>query len=87
VPAPRLQSRPRADGRRKIYWGQQRRTLEAPCFDRHRLKPGDGIRGPALIIEAQTTTLVGPEFSAIVDRIGNIVINSVKKGGGKTNGE
>jgi N-methylhydantoinase A len=87
VPAPRLQSRPRADGRRKIYWGQQRRTLEAPCFDRHRLKPGDGIRGPALIIEAQTTTLVGPEFSAIVDRVGNIVINSVKKGGGKTNGE
>ena len=86
VPMSRRKRQPRPGARRKIYWGQQREILEVPCFRRERLKSGDFIRGPALIIEAQTTTLVGPEYNALIDRVGNIVMHLTKKTGDRTNG-
>ena len=42
------------------------------------------MSGPALIIEAQTTTLLTPEFDAVVDRAGNLVLAARKTGGGNT---
>jgi N-methylhydantoinase A len=65
-----------ASGTRKIYWGQSRKTLSAPCYRRESLEAGDFIAGPALIIESQTTTLVGPGFDAVLDRAGNIVLTA-----------
>ncbi|WP_120499509.1 hydantoinase/oxoprolinase family protein [Roseovarius sp. EL26] len=44
------------------------------------LQPGDHIRGPALITEPQTTTLVSADFSAHVDAIGNLVLVKDQKG-------
>ena len=61
---------------RRIYWGQQRKSLEVPCYRREALAAGDFIAGPALIIESQTTTLVSPAFDALVDRVGNLVLTS-----------
>ncbi len=84
VPAPRKLKSPRAAARRMIYWGQKRKKLELPCFRREQLQAGDAINGPALIIEAQTTTLVSPEFNAIIDRAGNIILDAAKSRGGKT---
>jgi N-methylhydantoinase A len=76
VAAPRRARNARAEGNRKIYWGQLRKLLDVPCYRRESLKPGDFIAGPALIIEKQTTTLVSPGFDAAFDRIGNIVLTS-----------
>ena len=70
---------PRPASKRKIYWGQQRKTLEIPCHRRESLRAGDFIAGPALIIENQTTTLVSPNFNALVDSIGNLVLTAGKK--------
>jgi N-methylhydantoinase A len=62
--------------KRRIYWGQQRRSLEFACYHRADLRTGDYITGPALIVEAQTTTLVSPLFNAIIDRVGNIILTA-----------
>ena len=78
IPAPRRIRKPTPKGFRKIYWGQSRRRLEVPFFERGNLSRGDHIDGPALIVETQTTTLVGPSFDATIDAIGNIVMRRKK---------
>jgi len=44
---------------------------DADIHDRERLRPGDHLNGPALVIEPQTTTFVSADFSARVDGGGN----------------
>jgi len=68
----------KAQDQRKIYWGQLRKALSVPCYQRETLRAGDFIDGPALIVEAQTTTLVSPEFNAVIDKAGNIVMTAHK---------
>ena len=46
----------------------------AAFFYRDTLTPGDHIHGPALITEAQTTTLVSEDYSAHVDNMGNLIL-------------
>lgn len=70
----------RPTAKRKIYWGQLRKSLEFHCYQRDNLQAGDYINGPALIIEAQTTTLVSPFFNAIIDKVGNIILNATRQG-------
>lgn len=72
----RRRHKPDTCNNRRIYWGQLRKTLDVPCYQREDLKSGDFIPGPALIIESQTTTLVSPAFDATLDRVGNIVLTS-----------
>ena len=48
--------------------------VEAGVYHRHELNPGDGVDGPALIIEPQTTTLVSQDFSAVIDAAYNIIL-------------
>ena len=47
---------------------------QAACIPRGSLKPGARIPGPALITEAQTTTLVSADFSACADAMGNLIL-------------
>ena len=51
-------------------------SIQASVFHRHKLKPGDSISGPALIIEPQTTTLVSKDFNASIDTALNIIMTS-----------
>jgi N-methylhydantoinase A len=44
-------------------------------YDRAKLRAGDCIKGPAIVIEMDATTLIHPGFDAEVDRFGNILIN------------
>ena len=45
-------------------------VAEWPVYDRAQLRPGARIRGPAIIAEDETSTLVGPGWRAGVDRLG-----------------
>ncbi|WP_264214222.1 hydantoinase/oxoprolinase family protein [Leisingera thetidis] len=54
---------------------------QAAFVARADLQPGDHVRGPALIHEPQTTTLVSADFSAHLDAIGNLVLIQDQKGG------
>jgi N-methylhydantoinase A len=48
----------------------------APCavYDRHRLLPGVTLRGPAVVEERESTTVVGPDAQVTPDAHGNLVI-------------
>ena len=54
-------------------------TKLAGVFDRADLRSGDQIIGPALIVEAQTTSLVSADFSAFIDLGGNIWMTQIQE--------
>lgn len=56
------------------------REQPAVIYDRARLRQGDVVPGPAIITEMDSTTLVESGCVAVVDRVGNILINPVKEG-------
>ncbi len=51
------------------------RSQAAVIYDRARLRAGDTIPGPAIIIEMDATTLIESNHVATVDAVGNILIN------------
>lgn len=50
------------------------RDQDAAIYDRARLRTGDRIEGPAIVMEMDSTTLVLPGHVGTVDRVGNILI-------------
>ena len=44
-------------------------------YDRSKLRAGDKITGPAIVIEMDSTTLIEADCIATVDAVGNILIN------------
>ena len=48
--------------------------VDAAKVDCSTLAPGDRLRGPALIAEPQTTTLVSADFVCAVDALHNLVL-------------
>ncbi len=63
-----------ATDHRELFIGKTGARIRAGVFGRGRLRPGDAVRGPALIVEPQTTTFVSAPFIARVDTAGNIVM-------------
>jgi len=64
----------RIKGERQVFFPE---TGYAPCpvYNRYALKPGDGFRGPAVVEERESTTIVGPDSTVHVDRFLNLVID------------
>jgi len=60
----------------KVYIDGKMR--KAGIYDRDKLKAGNKIQGPAIIIEMDSTALVHSGCEAKVDPYGNIIINPVK---------
>ncbi|PWS35595.1 methylhydantoinase [Falsiroseomonas bella] len=60
-------------GTRDVWFPQ---TGMAPCavYDRYRLAPGVMLRGPAVVEERESTTVIGPDASFTLDAQGNLVI-------------
>ncbi|MBX9845274.1 MAG: hypothetical protein K2Z80_26030, partial [Xanthobacteraceae bacterium] len=46
--------------------------VRVPVYDRSALAAGQAIKGPAIIEERETTTVIPPDWTATVDRIGCI---------------
>ena len=46
----------------------------ASLYDRAKLKQGNVIKGPAIVLEMDSTTVVLPGHSGRVDKFGNILI-------------
>jgi N-methylhydantoinase A len=49
--------------------------LATPLYDRERLDPGARLRGPAVVVEYSSTTVVPPDFVLNVDRFRNLVLS------------
>ena len=74
VPASSPRPAPEPRGRRAVFDATTAGFVEAPIYDREALEPGCTISGPALITEAQTTTVVSSAFDASIDALGYIVL-------------
>jgi N-methylhydantoinase A len=48
--------------------------LKTPTYDRLKLKLDAQLKGPAIIEEVNSTTVIPPGASAVVDKYGNIII-------------
>jgi len=58
---------------KSIYY--ENRQLNAAVYDRSRLNAGDRFRGPAVIVEYTSTTLLPPESCAYVDQYANLLVD------------
>jgi N-methylhydantoinase A/oxoprolinase/acetone carboxylase beta subunit len=58
--------------RQPIFYG--RKAHEGAVVDRSRLRPGNELRGPALVIDPESTTFLPPGYAARVDGYANLVV-------------
>jgi N-methylhydantoinase A len=55
-----------------VLFGGRREVT--PIYDRSRLLAGNRLPGPAIVTEYSATTLIPPDWTASVDRIGNLIL-------------
>jgi N-methylhydantoinase A len=65
---------------REAYFEEIGKYTDVPVFERNSLNPGHQIQGPAIIEQADSTTVVCPGQSAEVDKYGYIIITTVTGG-------
>jgi len=63
---------PEPSGRRALFDPGTGETIEVEVYRRADLRPGAQIKGPALIVEDETSTVVSPAFDASIDGYGYI---------------
>ncbi len=66
---------PAPTGQRLLFDPILTDQVTVPVYRRADLKPGARVEGPALIAEAQTTTVVSSSFDATTDEVGTIVMS------------
>ena len=71
APQPASQDAPAPLGRRRVHFGAWRDT---PIYHRDDLLPGHRFEGPAVVEQADTTTLIEPGMQVRVDPAGNLLV-------------
>jgi N-methylhydantoinase A len=61
-------------GHRRIVTAEAPGGVQATVLDRAAMPPGFRLAGPAIVEQDDTTTLVEPGWSGIVDDAGNLVL-------------
>ncbi len=69
---------PRPRSKRVIYDPALSKQVAAPVYWRFDMKPGSSIKGPAIIAEDETSTIVGANFKASVNSLGYIVLERTR---------
>jgi N-methylhydantoinase A len=59
--------------------GHGPQELSTDVYERSALRPGALLRGPAIIEQPDTTTLVEPGFRAVIDQAGNLIISATEE--------
>jgi N-methylhydantoinase A len=62
---------PALKGKRKAYFREAKGFLETPVYDGAKLKPGNKIKGPAIIEEPTTTILIPPQSNITTTKYKN----------------
>jgi N-methylhydantoinase A len=60
---------------RNVYFPETRGFTPCKVYDRYALKAGDKIAGPAIVEERESTVVIPPDSTALVDEEGNIVVD------------
>ena len=74
---PPRKPRPDALLRRKPVWFETE-ELDTAIYERTKLAPGTEFRGPAVVVEYSSTTVVPPDFRCRVDREGNLILTELE---------
>lgn len=61
---------------RRMVFAEHPEGVAASAYDRVQLSPGEPVRGPAVIEEDYSTTVICPGQDAVVDELGNILIRT-----------
>lgn len=61
--------------RRAAFFPDGSGFREVPVYDHRALRPGDLLKGPALIEASESTTVIGPHQSAAMDSDANLIVN------------
>jgi N-methylhydantoinase A len=77
IPDPPAAAAPTPSGMRRIMDPGARELVDASIYDRASLAPGARIIGPAVIVEAETSTLVPEGFRAGPNAAGHILIERI----------
>ena len=62
-------------GARSVYFAERGGYIECPIYDRYGLRAGDGIDGPAVVEEVDSTVVVHPGYRSVVDEYGNLFLS------------
>ena len=62
---------------RSVYFAESDGYVECPIYDRYRSGPGCVLTGPAIVEEADSTTVIHPGYRAQVDRFGNLILTRI----------
>jgi N-methylhydantoinase A len=62
-------------GERQVYFGPETGFVNARVYDRYHLVSGSSFKGPAIVEERESTTIVPPNASARIDAALNLVID------------
>jgi N-methylhydantoinase A len=71
------QSQPAPHARRRLFDAGSRDFTEAAVFNREELPRGACVRGPAVIAERETSTILGRGFEAVVQADGCLLVNRI----------
>jgi N-methylhydantoinase A len=69
-----------SDQQRAIYDPVARATVSAAVIERSSLSPGDAVMGAAIIVESQTTTVLGSHHRAVVQSDDSLLITRIAEG-------
>ena len=79
--APARKAGPRPIGARAVFDGRGGGRSEVPLYARADFTPGAALPGPAIIVEAGTSTFVSEAFNVMLDGGGALVLERKSAGG------
>ena len=62
---------------RPVYFAETDGPVDCPIYDRYKLASEHEITGPAIIEEADSTTVIHPGYRALVDEYGNLFLSPI----------
>lgn len=67
-----------AKEQRPVYFAESEGYVDCPVYDRYALGAGAVVRGPAIIEEVDSTTVVHPHYQVCVDDFGLMLLTAVE---------
>jgi N-methylhydantoinase A len=68
---------PLAVGKRRVHFADHGGFVECPIYERESLQPAHLLRGPLIVEQMDTTTVVPPDWVCSVDRRLNLILDPV----------
>jgi N-methylhydantoinase A len=64
---------------REVYFRSAGGFVECPVYDRYQLAKDAAVDGPAIVEEFDSTTVIHPDYRAIVDRYSNLIVTPIQE--------